>query len=154
MMYQNDKKWKSEQMAMRGDTIGKYGCLVTSLVNIYNMHFNKKISVKEFNKKIVDKKGYEGLHRENCPENRFSFLHWPTAEKIFKYTNKKEVKLSDIKYNTNKYYIVKIDFFGGGHYINMTEEIGAGNYKCFDVWDASTKVVSKKQIRKVIEIGF
>ena len=59
-LYQNDPRWENSIMGNgRTETIGKFGCLVTSLAMIGN-HFGGNETVATFNNKMKQRNGYQG----------------------------------------------------------------------------------------------
>lgn len=120
---EKDIRWdKHSGNTKQGDTIGRFGCLLTALTNAYNYYFQDVVTPEYFNAKMRENNGYFALYYDyDCEVGQESFLVWDIAKKVFKFKTYKEVdkKEIDIDHRT-KYFIARVPFrppvIMSGHY--------------------------------------
>jgi hypothetical protein len=145
---QNDYRWKSETMGLPIDTIGRYGCLVTSYANI-SLFLKESFNPYQLNKIIKDVKGYAKLNYEGTADNMASNLLNFAIEKIL---NIKSENLPAFDYDEKAFYIGMINLcLPSGkletHYINILE-FTKESVKIFDVWDGTIRTINPKEIMR------
>ena len=153
MNYQNDPRWKYEIMTeppyLNGskqttrDTIGFFGCYITSLGNII------KKTPHEINQAIIKNAGYFILHfREKCPIGRESFLVQEVFEKIY------NCKIIDIDpKQADDQTIVRFKFWNYDHFSNIIKKISENEFEIFNVYTGKIEKKNTSQIdlyRKII----
>ena len=120
---EKDIRWGYHDKAPQGDTIGRFGCLITALTNCYNYYNKTKKTPSYFNEQMREKNGYFALYYGyDCPVERESYIVWDVAQKVFgiKYVKMEVAKnLIDIG-SITKYYIARVPYkppkIMSGHY--------------------------------------
>lgn len=138
-------RYQMEKDGIRGDTIGRWGCLVTCLANAYNQYHEiqsmqpdvaKNLTPGLFNEQLRLNRGYQALTRKYCQIGQESYIVWPIAQMLLGIKNVDYHFSGKIEINHDKYwYIARVPFrpptIMGGHYCNV---VGAKNgIKYFDV---------------------
>lgn len=126
------------------DTLGVYGCLVTSLANVITATI-KDTTPGDLNEVIRAEKGYNYLADPMTDEKNASFLIWPVFEKLFPIY---DILLQSAEYieDPSRYYIARIVMQGSGHYINVLKELPGGRLLVFDVWDGRVRIIPKTEV--------
>jgi hypothetical protein len=143
------KTWK--------DTLGRYGCLVTSFANIMQYNMDKNFTPKNLNDILVEFKCYNYLQNNNCEEAKASYIDWATVQEKFKnsFIITRDLEVDDFRNHNSKRYIAKIKHprTGGGHYINILEK-GRQAFWCFDVDSGEVVFISEEYIIKIHEFNY
>lgn len=126
---QQDRLWKNVSMALTEDTLGAFGCLVTSLANILQiiMHLKRSFTPKDLNDIIIKEEAYDWYSNE-LPE-KASCLDWKKFKDAFKESLiiRNFVDKSEYVDCKDYYYIARIKFkdihtdyeYNTGHYVNV-----------------------------------
>jgi hypothetical protein len=132
-------------MAMKGDTLGLYGCLVTAIGNIFDT------SPMELNNELKVNKGYAGL-TTNFVKGKESFLQWKVAEDILEFKSFPDYT-GEIIFDDKTSYIVRIKHrkYGSDHYCNLIG-IEGNKYRIFDTDYGDTLAHDKKDVLSIIKI--
>ena len=150
---QNDIKWKDDIMNEKEevwkDTLGQYGCLVTSLANIIQIHRNIDFTPQNLNETIKTHKAYWYPFKSQ-EESNASFLDWDKFCQIFECSVSESERF---KKSLDGYHIAKIRVNGNPHYINVVLN-DKSIFWCFDVWDGKLKQYSIDDIEKFKQITF
>ena len=168
---QTDKIWCNDTMAMQGDTLGIYGCLVTALSNTKILQ-GKPYTPRILNEKLKANKGYAGLRYTNLKKDQ-SFIMWDSdangkgVNEILGCSIKKDIKITLPE--INKAINTGLSFFIArvytsyrnaqgvikkfGHYINIL--FGLNNkYICFDTYDGKLNTLKKNYITLIIRVDY
>lgn len=123
---QSDAKWYDMQMAMKGDTLGLYGCLVTAIANIF------EILPSTLNLLLRENKGYMGLVDAKTWVNKESFINWPVVESLLKFKHY-VINPDQIKFDDKTFIIacIKHRKYRTNHYCNLLD-YSDEKYKIFD----------------------
>lgn len=114
----------AERWNNKNDTIGRYGCLITSLVNAYNFYNKRMLKTPfSFNKELRNNKGYKVLKlKQKCPISQESFLEWDVSinllnikNVVFNYIGPLNIK------KENEFYILRCPY-------NPIKNIYSGHY--------------------------
>lgn len=152
---QVDPRWSSSIMTQGNiegkswvDKIGRWGCLVTSLANIFQEHSQKEFTPFQFNEILTGHKGYYFLSGKSKDINTASFLDWDVAKSLLLF----DVE-NNAQYSNDGYFIARIQTAYGGHYINVIKKL-SDYYLCFDVLDGYLKYLRYSEITMLIKIKF
>ena len=154
MYFQQNPQWKNDEMAMPGDTLGKYGCVICSLSNITLMENRlKHLNPKQFNAKVKSELAYKGLDNHTTPIENYSYFLW---NKLSDVVNHEIHVVNDyrgqIEYSQGDYYIFRIIKHGVGHYVNMLRKHGS-LYTIFDTWDGEIYDIHEDKVTKKIMVS-
>ena len=158
---QTDQRWAKEIMTQCNekyrkwiDYIWRWGCLVTSIANIVQEHFNKPFTPKNMNDLIIQNKCYNYLSNPDCSINIASFLLLDKLQSVINATIINNLHFSKYTEKKNVYWIARIIHrTGGGHYINVIRK-DANMWECFDVENGKIKSLKDKDITKLIKLEF
>ena len=164
MYYQQDDRWKNIIMTYpKGqgypDTIGEWGCVITSLSNITAMSgLLEKQNPAILNETIRINNAYMGLDNSKTKMSIYSNFMWHKLSTVFgRNVNVINDYQGSLYYSSNRFYIARIEKHlksGGciGHYINLLEQLNNDEFKCYDVWDGKEIYIDRKAITKIIAI--
>ena len=141
-MYQNDPRWKSKQLGRSNVTIGTHGCLLTSLVNIYNQRYNEAMTPAELNDQMNVMAGFTSG----------GLIIWDIASKILQADIKPHFA-GDIVYDSRTFYIVNFISGGIGHFSNLIEKSN-DKYFIYDVWNGLNIIRDHSEIRRVVRVSY
>lgn len=162
LMRQNDEVWTKCTMAQDEDkyyTIGEYGCVITSICNIVNMH--KKYKSDE---KLLNPKDLNEMLKNNSGYNKKGDVVWAKLEelidaKIDPYFYLIDERGMDDHYNypnlnqNGVYYIARINSDTGYHFLQVIGHIN-GIYIMFDTYDNRFVYKKQNEVKRIIEIRF
>ena len=156
---QNDPKWKNVIMTKGPgwvDTLEVWGCLVTSLANIFQHIMQKSFTPKDMNDVITEAKAYYYLDNPGTPESVASVIVWEKIKQIFSGSCEINLRINAYKYRLieGRFYIGKIKSQyspTGSHYINVLHK--SGNYfTTFDTYTGHVKIYHISKIQYLHEI--
>lgn len=148
---QTDLKWKAESMGLPIDTLGRWGCLVTSLSNILQECCQHELSPKEVNDKLKKNNGYKGAKFVG----KESFIDWEVTSKLFNLIMIRcPYRIYRSDFNDGYYFIGRIihPITKAGHYINVIAAAGV-YYSCFDVETGELKLINYSEITDLLKIN-
>ena len=141
MYSQNNPGWRRTPINESKNTIGEVGCLLTSLVNTYNLKFpGDKITPLHLNAALIDHKGY----------TKGNLIIWAVAEKILN-AKIEHIYTGTVEYDVNAFYIANFLNFGSGHFTNVISK-DDNKYNIFDVWDGEYKTIDTP--RRLVKVVF
>lgn len=152
---QTDPAWKYEVMTEGTDINGiswvdklgfggmlnlGWGCVVTSLANIFQIHLGKSFNPRQLNNLLKGHKGYQFLYDKNTLEKEASFIVWEVLEKLFQIKVDRFLDKKDYIKEEDTYYIAHIP----GHYVNLLFVDQHNRFWCFDVANGEVCDYTKK----------
>lgn len=142
MYSQKDPRWADIKINIQ--TLGKVGCLITSLANIYESYHKVILTPVEMLERL---KVHKGITRDDL-------VIW---EAVYHALGCKKIDINyvgDITYGINCYYIVNYINYGTGHFTNLLERISENRLRVFDVYEGKQEIKRLKEIRRVVRIEF
>lgn len=156
---QTDPRFAKEIMTQKKgawtDYLEDWGCLVTSLSNIFTIHSGRDFTPQATNKMVVDHDGYWYLSGRTKQEENASFLDFDVIRSIFLC----ELKYTD--FTSGEYYIIKIKSkmrYKGklipiNHFINLINYFPkTKKFLAFDVYDGKCKFYNEKEILAFLRV--
>ena len=138
---QRDPKWKNKKLGFSSSTLGGFGCLVSSLANMFD------IRPDEMNDWLKEHNGFSNSKGE-IGGSGANLLVWSAVPGYV--TRKKPYDNNAVKEAISKYggVIVQVDWDGnpstiGDHYV-----VYIGNHRMIDPWDGKEKPTSAYSVVK------
>lgn len=128
-------RWEKHADGLQGDTIGRWGCLVTALTNVYNSFFKTDFTPSYFNHWLRKNDCYNVLKMSyDCPVGQESYLDLDLAKIVYKYRNYREIDIKYIDINSlNSFYILRCPY--------SPPKIMSGHYNMIIDYNKDTKII-------------
>ena len=132
MYIQPDSRWKDYQIT-KDVTIGKYGCLLTTLCNILNI-LNYNFFPDTLADRLKEENGFTAA----------GFIIWEAIFRVFGIKHTKLFDISKTKFSDDplKFWIVQVPYKNTGHFCQIIKAEGSDIYY-FDVYTGKEKKLIK-----------
>lgn len=127
---QRDPRWKNASMQMPGQTLGKYGCLVTSISNYINMFHNGHMNPIKLNDKIKEL----NLYYEGSYLKSYKLLQYYSIQRVDRFEEIVYMKRPE-------HCIIILSREDYKHYTNVISKLSSRKLLIFDVWDGRTYIL-------------
>lgn len=127
---QNDPRWKNVTMETKKQTLGDFGCMVTSITNYLNMFHNARWNPMHVNNIIKNKSWYYNGSYLKTDE----LLRYYNIERVKKYEQICYVKRPE-------HCIIVLDRKSYKHYTNVIAKLSGRKLLVFDVWDGRSYIL-------------
>lgn len=157
---QTDPKWSNVSMAIEGDLLGRWGCLITSLSNIFSFALNTdKLNPKDLNDIVKQYEAYQWYVDKKL--DTASNLCWERFKKIYdnSFSIQNNLSAKDMLNVKSIYYIARLSYkvidpkssYGYMHYVNVLDVRG-DSVIIFDTYKGGVHIINVSNISWVHQI--